>query len=57
MNEANRLMLWVLLKNTIMVICFTVLAVVFQKWWIIFFSALFFNPFHTEITITEKEEE
>ena len=30
-------------ENIITLICFTVLAVVFEKWWIVFFSILFFN--------------
>jgi hypothetical protein len=27
-------------NNTVVVICFTVLAIVFGKWWIVLFSAL-----------------
>lgn len=27
--------------NSVIMICFTVLAVVFDRWWIILFSALF----------------
>lgn len=30
-----------LIVNTIIIICFTILAIVFNKWWIILFSALF----------------
>lgn len=40
----NRLMI---IKNSITLICFTILAIVFQKWWIIFF-ALLFNVYISE---------
>ena len=32
-----------IIKNSICVICFTVLAIIFHKWWIILFSALFLS--------------
>lgn len=41
----NDNMLYVM--NCVMVICFTVLAVLFSKWWIILFSGLFM--FYREI--------
>ena len=28
-------------KNSINLICFTVLAIIFNKWWIVFFSLIF----------------
>lgn len=31
------------IKNAVVIICFTVLATVFNKWWIVLFSALFLN--------------
>ena len=30
-------------KNVLCIICFTVLAVIFEKWWIILFSPLLFT--------------
>jgi hypothetical protein len=30
-----------LVSNTVRVICFTVLAIVFNHWWIVFFAGLF----------------
>lgn len=33
--------LLVVLKNSITLICFTLLAIVFQKWWIVLFAILF----------------
>lgn len=38
-----KLYLIVAIKNSVAIICFTVLAIVFSKWWIVFFSALFLN--------------
>lgn len=38
-----KLNLIVAIKNAVVIICFTVLAIVFNKWWIVFFSALFLN--------------
>ena len=34
-------------KNSICVICWTVLAVLFNKWWILFFSLLFMSGLET----------
>ena len=36
-----------LIKNAICVICFTVLAIIFHQWWIVFFSALFLSSVET----------
>ena len=36
------------LKNTICVICWTVLAILFNKWWILFFALLFMSDFETK---------
>ena len=38
-----KLYLIVAIKNAVIVVCFTILAIVFDKWWIVFFSALFLN--------------
>ena len=49
-NDYNfRVILLCLLKNVISLICFTILAVVFKHWWIVFFSLLFYS-------YTEKEK-
>lgn len=38
----NKHVLWAfVIKNSIALICFTILAIIFGKWWIVFFSALF----------------
>lgn len=41
-------MIWVMmLKNSICMICWTVLAVIFGKWWIALFAALFMTSTET----------
>lgn len=42
----------VVIRNSISLICFTILAIVFNKWWIVIFSALFMSSIEKE----EKEE-
>ncbi len=39
---------WLILKNIIAIICFTILAIVFNKWWIIFFSVIFLTLFESK---------
>jgi hypothetical protein len=39
---------WLVLKNIIAIICFTILAIVFNKWWIILFSILFLTTFKSK---------
>ena len=41
MSEELKLIAIITIENIISLICFTVLAVVFEKWWIVLFSALF----------------
>lgn len=40
MSERTKITIAVLLENTITIICFTILAIVFGKWWIALFSGL-----------------
>ena len=40
------------LMNTVPIICFTHLAVYFDKWWIVLFSLLFVVSYHSN----KKEE-
>ena len=35
--------LLVVIRNSISLICFTILAITFQKWWIVFFALLFLS--------------
>jgi len=43
----------VIIKNTITLICFTILAIIFKTWWIVFFSILFTSYIEK---INKKEE-
>jgi len=42
------LAIMVYIKNVIALICFTFLAVIFQKWWIVFFSIIFWSSVSTK---------
>ena len=41
--------------NSVLVICFIVLAIYFDRWWIVLFSALFL--FTRQITTNERDKE
>lgn len=43
MSDELKLLAMILVKNTIMLICFTILSIVFKHWWIVFFSAFFLS--------------
>lgn len=36
------------IKNSVCIICWTVLAIVFSKWWIAFFALLFISSLETK---------
>ena len=45
----NKNIIWAwALKNSICVICWTILAIIFNKWWIALFGALFISGFTTK---------
>ncbi len=45
----NKSTLWAIaIKNSICVICWTALAIIFHKWWIALFGILFLTSFSTE---------
>ena len=50
MNEELKLYLICFVRNIICLICFTVLAIVFNKWWIVLFTILFW------ISVERKEK-
>lgn len=52
MNENELITLICYTRNAISLICFTILAIVFQKWWIVFFSLIFWA-----IVVEEKGEQ
>ncbi|MBQ1551400.1 MAG: hypothetical protein IIZ67_04780 [Bacilli bacterium] len=49
MNEELKLYLICFVRNIICLICFTVLAIIFNKWWIVLFTILFW------ISVERKE--
>ena len=51
----EKILIWSIIKNMVTIICFTVLAIVFNKWWIVFFSALFLNYYNGKHIETESE--
>ena len=45
----NKNIYWsIAIKNSICVICFTALAIIFHKWWIVLFAALFMTSYETK---------
>lgn len=45
----NKSMIWAwAIKNSICVICWTMLAIVFNKWWVALFGALFLSGLQTQ---------
>jgi uncharacterized membrane protein SpoIIM required for sporulation len=41
----NKIMIMMIIHNILVLVCFTILAIAFNSWWIIFFSALFLDYF------------
>lgn len=54
MSEESKMNAILLLSNTIRIIAFVVLAIVFKHWWIVLFSALFLSSWNDE---DDKEDE
>lgn len=44
----NKLFWLCIVKNVIALICFTVLSIIFQRWWIILFALLFMGSVETK---------
>lgn len=54
-NYMNKSVWWAwAIKNSICMICWTILAIVFNKWWIALFDLLFLSYFQTGTT-TKRE--
>lgn len=46
------------IKNSVVMICFSALAIYFNHWWIVLFSALFLSDIHTSyVKRNDKENE
>jgi len=54
MSEKSKMNAILLLSNTVRIIAFVVLAIVFRHWWIVLFSALFLSSWDDE---DDKEDE
>lgn len=57
MSEDLKLYLIVAIKNTLIVIGFIILAIVFQKWWISLFSALFWTSVDGSVAEENNKKE
>lgn len=59
MNEVNIGFCYLIgiLHNIVSVVCFTILAIIFNKWWIVFFSLLFVRDISIETTDKKKSNE
>ena len=40
-QQYNELCKLIVIRNSISLICFTILAIIFKSWWIVFFAMLF----------------
>ena len=49
-------MCWWCIKNSVVIICFTALAVLFNHWWIIFFALLFMSDYKEVTRPKDKDE-
>ena len=58
MNEVNIIFCYLIgiLYNIASVVCFTILAIIFNKWWIVFFSLLFIRDISIETTDKKKKQ-
>lgn len=51
--QSKEIMIWLILKQIIVIACFTILSISFNHWWIILFAYLFMN---TTVTVNQKKE-
>lgn len=58
MNEKELIKIAIIvgIYNIIVIACFTMLSIAFEKWWIIFFSLIFYKSNWNFNTITEDKE-
>lgn len=50
----NKIVIIFAITNIVAIICFTILAIVFNRWWIVFFSILFITTFESR---QEKDDD
>lgn len=56
MNKVNLIMFFNMLETITKIICCTILAVLFNKWWIILVSVMFNATARIQIKSEEEEE-
>lgn len=56
MNEVNIIFCYLIgiLYNIASVVCFTILAIIFNNWWIVFFALLFLRDISIKTTDKKK---
>lgn len=57
MNDELKFYVICYIRNIIVLICFTILAIFFNKWWIVLFSMLFWVSVAKDKEEKDKEEE
>lgn len=55
-KEETKVLVYVMLANCVMMGCFTLLAIFFEKWWIVLFSALFWKNVTYKASNKGKED-
>ena len=45
-----------ILNNAVPLICFTILAILFEKWWLALFSILFYKSFNFNCSSNKKDD-
>lgn len=46
--QYNELCKLIVIRNSISLVCFTILAIIFKTWWIVFFAILFTSSIDKE---------
>lgn len=59
MNEVNIIFCYLIgiLYNIVPVVCFTILAIIFNEWWIVFFALLFIRDISIKTTDNKESKE
>ena len=56
MKDVTKIVIIRELTNIVMIICFTILSIIFNKWWIIFFDILFYRSGNISMEETNKKK-
>ena len=55
-NLMNKSLIVVCIKNMAVMLCFTALAIAFEKWWIVLFCGFFMTIYEGKISYKEDRE-